>query len=79
MADLAERGYSGVLHTFSENDFAYYRGTMAEIVAVSHDQGLFVHASSWGLGRPFGPRRPALQDRLEDAAVSPANVGQNSD
>jgi hypothetical protein len=54
MADLAERGYGGVLHTFSENDFAYYRGTMAEIVAISHDEGLFVQASPWGLGRTFG-------------------------
>ena len=54
MADLAARGYSGVLHTFSENDLAYYRDTMAEIVAISHDEGLFVEASPWGLGRTFG-------------------------
>ena len=54
MADLAARGYTGVLHTLSENDFAYYRGTMAEIVAASHSEGLFVQASPWGLGRTFG-------------------------
>jgi len=54
MADLAERGYTGVLHTFSENDFAYYRDTMAEIVAISHAAGLSVQASPWGLGRTFG-------------------------
>src|ERR1043165_9802274 len=54
MADLAERGYTGVLHTFSENDFAYYRDTMAEIVAISHSAGLTVVASPWGLGRTFG-------------------------
>lgn len=54
MSDLAQRGYSGVLHTFSENDLAYYRGTMAEIVKASHDEGLFVQASPWGLGRTFG-------------------------
>lgn len=54
MADLAARGYTGVLHTFSENDFAYYRDTMAEIVAISHDAGLSVQASPWGLGRTFG-------------------------
>ena len=53
-ADLAERGYTGVLHTFSENDFAYYRDTMAEIVAISHAAGLSVQASPWGLGRTFG-------------------------
>jgi N-acetylmuramic acid 6-phosphate etherase len=54
MADLAARGYTGVLHTFSENDFEYYRGTMAEIVAASHAEGLTVQASPWGLGRTFG-------------------------
>jgi hypothetical protein len=54
MADLAARGYTGVLHTFSENDLAYYRGTMATIVAASHAEGLFVQASPWGVGRTFG-------------------------
>jgi N-acetylmuramic acid 6-phosphate etherase len=54
MTDLAARGFTGVLHTFSENDFAYYRGTMREIVAASHDVGLTVQASPWGLGRTFG-------------------------
>jgi N-acetylmuramic acid 6-phosphate etherase len=54
MADLAARGYTGVLHTFSENDFLYYRDTMAEIVEISHAAGLSVLASPWGLGRTFG-------------------------
>jgi N-acetylmuramic acid 6-phosphate etherase len=54
MADLAARGYTGVLHTFSENDLAYYRGTFAEMVAASHDVGLTVQVSPWGLGRTFG-------------------------
>jgi N-acetylmuramic acid 6-phosphate etherase len=54
MADLAARGYTGVLHTFSENDFAYYRETMAKLVAISHGAGLSVQASPWGLGRTFG-------------------------
>jgi N-acetylmuramic acid 6-phosphate etherase len=54
LADLAARGYTGVLHTFSENDFAYYRDTMAKLVAASHAEGLYVQASPWGLGRTFG-------------------------
>src|SRR4051794_1203913 len=54
MLDLAARGYTGVLHTFSENDWAYYRETMGELVAASHRHGLFVQASPWGLGRTFG-------------------------
>ena len=54
MDDLVARGYTGVLHTFSENDFAYYRDTMAEIVAISQAAGLTVQASPWGLGRTFG-------------------------
>ena len=54
MADLAARGYTGVLHTFSENDLAYYRGTMREIVEASHALGLTVQLCPWGLGRTFG-------------------------
>jgi len=54
MEELAALGYTGVLHTFSENDLAYYRGTMAEIVAASHAAGLEVQASPWGLGGTFG-------------------------
>src|SRR4029079_8940141 len=54
MTDLAARGFTGVLHTFAENDFAYYRDTMREIVDASHAVGLRVQASPWGLGRTFG-------------------------
>jgi N-acetylmuramic acid 6-phosphate etherase len=52
--DIAARGYTAVLHTFSENDLAYYRGTMGDIVAASHDMGLEVQMCPWGLGRTFG-------------------------
>jgi N-acetylmuramic acid 6-phosphate etherase len=54
MDELASLGYSAVLHTFSENDLAHYRGTMAEIVAASHRAGLEVQASPWGVGGTFG-------------------------
>src|SRR3954447_1543823 len=54
MEDLARRGFTGVLHTFSENDLAYYRGTMRRIFEVSHDLGLEVQTNPWGLGRTFG-------------------------
>jgi len=54
LQDIAARGYTSVLHTFSENDLAYYRGTMAEIVAASHEVGLEVQMCPWGLGRTFG-------------------------
>src|SRR2546430_17689059 len=54
MDELAALGYTAVLHTFSENDLAHYRATMAEIVAASHRAGLEVQASPWGLGGTFG-------------------------
>jgi N-acetylmuramic acid 6-phosphate etherase len=54
LEDLAGRGYTAVLHTFSENDLAYYRGTMAELVAASRDAGLEVQTGPWGLGNTFG-------------------------
>jgi N-acetylmuramic acid 6-phosphate etherase len=54
LQDIAARGYTSVLHTFSENDLAYYRGTMAELVAASHEVGLEVQMCPWGVGRTFG-------------------------
>ena len=54
LQDIAARGYTSVLHTFSENDLAYYRGTMAEIVAASHEAELEVQMCPWGVGRTFG-------------------------
>ena len=54
MEGLAERGFTGVLHTFTENDLAYYRGTMGRIVAASHDAGLEVQIGPWGVCQMFG-------------------------
>jgi N-acetylmuramic acid 6-phosphate etherase len=54
LEDIAARGFTAVLHTFSENDLAYYRGTMVEIVAASHELGLEVQMCPWGVGRTFG-------------------------
>jgi len=54
LEDIAARGYTAILHTFSENDLAYYRGTMADIVAASHEVELEVQMCPWGLGRTFG-------------------------
>src|SRR5207249_7608504 len=54
LEDIAARGYTAVLHTFSENDLAYYRGTIAEIAAASHELGLEVQMCPWGVGRTFG-------------------------
>jgi hypothetical protein len=54
MEALAARGFTGVLHTFSENDLAYYRGTMKRLVAASHDAGLEVQIAPWGVCQMFG-------------------------
>jgi hypothetical protein len=54
MDDLAARGFTGVLHTMSENDLTYYRDTIGRLVEMSHAAGLFVQVGPWGLGRTFG-------------------------
>jgi hypothetical protein len=60
MEDLAERGFTGVLHTFSENDLNYYRGHMRRIVEVSHEAGLEVQINPWGVGYAFGGEAESL-------------------
>lgn len=60
MEGLAERSFTGVLHTFSENDFNYYRGQMRRIVEASHAAGLEVQIGPWGLGHAFGGEAESL-------------------
>jgi hypothetical protein len=60
MEDLAGRGFTGVLHTFSENDLNYYRGQMRRIVEASHAAGLEVQMGPWGLGHAFGGEAESL-------------------
>ena len=47
-------GFDRVIHTFCENDLAYYPGTMREIVSISHDAGIEVQLDPWGVARIFG-------------------------
>jgi hypothetical protein len=80
MQALAERGFDGVLHTFSENDLAYYSGTMERIVAASHDAGLEVQIAPWGVCQMFGgeaesrftAHNPEVGQVLETGRVTPA-------
>ncbi|HET7480341.1 MAG TPA: hypothetical protein VFJ72_12570 [Rubrobacteraceae bacterium] len=60
MDDLAERGFTGVLHTFSENDLYYYRDQMRRIVEVSHAAGLEVQINPWAVGHAFGGESESL-------------------
>ncbi|MFH1143238.1 MAG: hypothetical protein V1774_01680 [Candidatus Eisenbacteria bacterium] len=54
MEQLHARGFTRVVHTFSENDLAFYRGTMRDIVRVSQECGLEVLLDPWGVARVFG-------------------------
>jgi N-acetylmuramic acid 6-phosphate etherase len=60
MDDLAARGFTGVLHTMSENDLTYYRDTLGRLVEISHAAGLFVQVGPWGVGRTFGGEAESL-------------------
>jgi hypothetical protein len=80
MERLAQLGFRGVLHTFSENDLRWYRRTMGELVQVSHDAGLEVQIGPWGLGALFGgeadtmfaARHPEAAQVLADGRATPA-------
>ncbi len=54
LQEMAEAGLTFVVHTFSENDWAFYHGTLREIVEHSHRHGLEVFLDPWGVGRIFG-------------------------
>ena len=77
LEDIAARGYTAVLHTFSENDLAYYRGTMAEIVAASQELGLEVQICPWGVGRTFGGEAESRWVTFHPEACQVLDDGRN--
>jgi hypothetical protein len=80
MQRLAELGFTGVLHTFSENDLAWYTDTMTELVDCSHAAGLEVQIGPWGVAGLFGgeadtmfaARHPECAQVLADGRPVPA-------
>lgn len=54
LESLKRSGFGFVVHTFSENDLLFSRGTMKEIVSVTRDLGLETWMDPWGVGRVFG-------------------------
>lgn len=60
MEDLVSRGFTGVLHTMSENDLNYYPEQLGRLVDVSHEVGLEVQIGPWGVGHAFGGEAESL-------------------
>jgi len=54
MADIKRHHCNFVVHTFSETDVEYYKGTMDEIFGISHEAGLEVWVDPWAVGGVFG-------------------------
>jgi hypothetical protein len=85
MESLAEAGFAGVLHTFSENDLAWYRATMGGIVAASQAAGLEVQIAPWGVCQMFGGEaesrftafNPDTGQVLDDGQATPAGCPNN--
>jgi len=85
MEELSDAGFAGVLHTFSENDLAWYRGTMGRVVAASHDAGLSVAVAPWGVAQLFGGEaesgftaaNPDVGQVLDDGRSTPAGCPNN--
>ena len=85
MESLADAGFAGVLHTFTENDLAYYRESMGRIVAASHDAGLEVQIAPWGVAQLFGGEaesrftafNPDAGQVLADGRATPAGCPNN--
>lgn len=76
MEELARRGFTGVLHTLSENDLRYYAGTLGKIVDVSHAAGLHVQLGPWGLGRIFGGEAESGFAALNPEATQVLDTGR---
>ncbi len=77
---MREDGCNTVLHTCSEDDESYYRGTMKEIISISKELGFTVYTNPWAIGRIFGgeanseitARHPESRQILSDGSPAPA-------
>ena len=54
MADIKQKGFSSVLHTFSEFDLKFNPLLMKEIISATKGEGLNVVCNPWGVGNVFG-------------------------
>lgn len=54
LEEIVSHHCSFIVHTFSENDFEYYKETVKELVALTKDAGLECYLDPWGIGRVFG-------------------------
>ena len=80
MERMAAEGNRLVLHTWSEDDHAYYRDTMGKIIDLSKEAGLEVYVNPWAVGRIFGgeanseliARHPLARQILSDGSPAPA-------
>ncbi len=54
MRDIARHNCNFVVHTFSETDFEFYKGTMKEIFEISRKCGLQTWVDPWAVGGVFG-------------------------
>ena len=54
MEEIKRNHCTYVVHTFSETDLEYYKGSIENLVRISHDVGLEVWLDPWGVGGIFG-------------------------
>jgi hypothetical protein len=52
--DMAQLGFDYIVLTFSENDYRFYQGSMAECVRRTQQQGLKAYVDPWGVCGLFG-------------------------
>ncbi len=78
--EMASNGIDFVVHTYSENDMAFYHGTMKEIVELTHKMGMEVYIDPWGVLGIFGgeafsrfvPRHREASQVFSDGSYAPA-------
>ncbi|MDO7976622.1 hypothetical protein [Oceanotoga teriensis] len=72
LLDFKKIGFEIVLHTFSENDFLFYKDTMKRIVSDSKKLGYEVWLDPWGYGGIFGGEAFSgfLQNNIEESQIS---------
>lgn len=78
--NMAENGANAVLLTCSEEDMAFYAGTMERLAALARERGMTVYMNPWAVGGVFGGeafsgllmREPDIRQVASDGLALPA-------
>ncbi|CAA9555208.1 MAG: hypothetical protein AVDCRST_MAG73-3226 [uncultured Thermomicrobiales bacterium] len=74
---MAGAGATFVVHVMTEEDLAWNPGTIRDLVAATHRQGMTAWLDSWGAGGVFGGEAASYAVMAHPGACQKTNLGKH--